>query len=462
MFESINKCCSLGAEKAETLSQDCDDIQVPVKDVIAELQATCISTIEVCCSQARRDLQCEAGREAALAGEECAPPETLDQRGQETFKDCCLSCTLGIIVASMEQKCDGVANIFGCPLEQPFSHCCTEIAGPTNITEDLQELEGSATSASPEIPETETEEDKNDICPVGFQYNALIHVCDDVDECEESLHSCSEPDEVCYNTIGSYVCEVQETGSGDEECPPGYTFFLVTCIDINECTEETHDCPEDTVCVNTEGNYTCQEFDVEDTCPTGYQDQGGQCEDINECMTGQHDCLESQRCDNTPGSFVCVRFTTCGTGYTLNYVSGKCEDNDECALGTHNCDALGPGYLCRNIQGSFRCEKKRCNVGEILDEDGFCVQIKCSPGFEVGPLGNCLVRNNENNLNCRHFNWRILTSVCPRCVPQERIVSTRWEVTGVSPPVSWASDWRPGPAGVRILTSVPWVWPPAS
>ena len=32
----------------------------------------------------------------------------------------------------------------------------------------------------------------------------------------------------------------------------------------------------------------------------------------------------------------------------------KCEDTDECALGNHNCDTLGPGYLCLNMQGTFR------------------------------------------------------------------------------------------------------------
>jgi len=117
----------------------------------------------------------------------------------------------------------------------------------------------------------------------------------------------------------------------------------------------------------------------------------GECQDINECVLGEHDCLEGERCSNNPGSFTCHRYVTCGTGYTLNFNSGECEDNDECALGTHNCGALGSGYLCRNIQGSFRCERKRCNVGEILDQaTGYCTRLACGAGFEPGPNGHCV------------------------------------------------------------------------
>ena len=161
------------------------------------------------------------------------------------------------------------------------------------------------------------------------------------------------------------MCEEDsETGSA-AECPPGYQFFLVTCVDINECHENTSTCPESHVCVNTEGSYTCQPsetfravmsrilkfkilrnsfnsilfqeykyrmpifwpnysigsnslwqcwFRENNPCPAGFLETGGKCEDVNECMTGEHSCLVSQRCDNTLGSYVCTRYTTCGTG----------------------------------------------------------------------------------------------------------------------------------------------------
>ena len=198
VFDSINKCCSLGSYRAKAqVDESCDEIAVPVKDIIPEMQATCLSTMEVCCTKTRIQLQCEAGRVAALSGAECSLPsdsgmdsddritlfsaqnyilrnqQIISERsylqnlvsgemmeGREAYKDCCLSCTLGIVVASMGQKCSGVANIFGCPLEQPFLECCQEIAAPLmNFTDD-----------------------NSDLCPDGFKYNSEMHVCYDIDE----------------------------------------------------------------------------------------------------------------------------------------------------------------------------------------------------------------------------------------------------------------------------------------
>ena len=39
VLASINQCCDLGAERAQSPELGCEDIPVPVKDVIEELQA---------------------------------------------------------------------------------------------------------------------------------------------------------------------------------------------------------------------------------------------------------------------------------------------------------------------------------------------------------------------------------------------------------------------------------------
>ena len=41
-------------------------------------------------------------------------------------------------------------------------------------------------------------------------------------------------------------------------------------IDINECEEELYDCPDDMMCNNVVGNYTCD-------CPDGTMDNGTDC-----------------------------------------------------------------------------------------------------------------------------------------------------------------------------------------
>ena len=46
-------------------------------------------------------------------------------------------------------------------------------------------------------------------------------------------------------------------------------------------------------------------------------------------------------------------------------------------------------FLLKYFRGSFRCEKKKCNVGEVLSKDGACVPLTCRPGFEPGPFSVC-------------------------------------------------------------------------
>lgn len=139
----------------------------------------------------------------------------------------------------------------------------------------------------------------------------------------------------------------------------------------------------------------------------------------------KHDCLPSQRCDNTIGSFHCIRYTSCGTGYTLNAQTGLCEgtfcddepkvvldcfsllqkllsdcilptDDDECSLGTDNCRNLGPTWQCRNTLGSFRCERKRCDGKKVLLNNGECKLLECPTGYEASQQGQCIGKSVDN------------------------------------------------------------------
>lgn len=56
-------------------------------------------------------------------------------------------------------------------------------------------------------------------------------------------------------------------------------------------------------------------------------------------------------------------------------------DIDECHLGSHDC---GPTFVCRNTQGSYRCDMKICPDGQLLNpETGNCTAITCPVGYKA-------------------------------------------------------------------------------
>uniref|UniRef100_A0A1I7YGE9 Fibulin-1 n=1 Tax=Steinernema glaseri TaxID=37863 RepID=A0A1I7YGE9_9BILA len=146
-------------------------------------------------------------------------------------------------------------------------------------------------------------------------------------------------------------------------------------------------------CAAAKCEHTCNDrgdFEVECSCREGYElgPDGASCIDIDECVLQLSDCrLDSQRCLNTPGSFKCIRTLSCGTGYALDGRTEQCIDVDECNLGTHDCGTL---YQCRNTQGSFRCDPKKCATTELMNpRTGECVPVDCPPGYEAKE-GQCL------------------------------------------------------------------------
>ncbi|CAG5102437.1 Oidioi.mRNA.OKI2018_I69.chr1.g300.t1.cds [Oikopleura dioica] len=222
-------------------------------------------------------------------------------------------------------------------------------------------------------------------CEVGYDWittGVIADGCEDVDECSDpTLNDCAGDHKICDNTIGSYECI----------CPSGYEYGIPTgvetlntvpCIDINECTDDTHTCDPNAQCDNTitPGSYDCScnaGFWDSDPANPGHKcypdcpncsarpfmkcnndltnpecvciddtyfrladpnDLSAGCVDINECEEQTDDCSSIQvgiprECQNELFGFSCC----CPAGSQLNELTGDCEDIDECALDIHHC-----------------------------------------------------------------------------------------------------------------------------
>ncbi|XP_041674532.1 fibulin-1 isoform X2 [Drosophila eugracilis] len=238
-------------------------------------------------------------------------------------------------------------------------------------------------------------------CQAGFNFDATLNKCVDINECSINNHNCL-PTQRCDNTIGSYICTRLQS------CGTGYTLNAETgnCDDDDECKLNTHNCPSNYDCHNTKGSFRCyRKFSTSSTttttsttvspsasehgqypystaahhnlkfgnftrsqmnCSSGFHRNNlGACVDTNECVEN-NPCGNHQRCINTNGYFRCEGLLLCSPGYKSTADGKSCTDIDECDSGDHNC---GEGQICRNRNGGYVCtcptghEFKRLSTG---------------------------------------------------------------------------------------------------
>uniref|UniRef100_A0A4W5PZ18 EGF-like domain-containing protein n=1 Tax=Hucho hucho TaxID=62062 RepID=A0A4W5PZ18_9TELE len=127
-------------------------------------------------------------------------------------------------------------------------------------------------------------------------------------------------------------------------CRTGWTLHDNTCVDIDECGTELGQCPPNTYCFNTEGNYQCKGCD--------------------------------QACVGCMGAGP-ARCRKCATGYRLT--GAKCLDIDECSERVLACSGLDE--ICTNLDGSFHCD---C-AEDFTRKNNVCVQKQLPRG--VGEKG---------------------------------------------------------------------------
>ncbi|XP_069124277.1 LOW QUALITY PROTEIN: uncharacterized protein [Argopecten irradians] len=97
------------------------------------------------------------------------------------------------------------------------------------------------------------------------------------------------------------------------------------------------------------------------------------CIDINECTENTHNCTGSEDCDNTVGGFICK----CKNGYFRNETTLLCQDTDECAVNnggcSHTCNENSPGnsYFCSCPTGyELYTEANQNNISLAEGETG--------------------------------------------------------------------------------------------
>lgn len=318
-----------------------------------------------------------------------------------------------------------------------------------STSETLIETESEVvTSASETFVSTDENEESTTLisrtsyyeeeCEAGYEYKPGQD-CVDINECERGSHLCEDERYTCVNLKGTYKCELKaevpdestkasSLGANNDEslsstndddtnefcktcqhicskdaderhsclCYHGYQLKddLITCIDLDECAEQLHNCTENTICVNREGSYDCFEPQIDESpsiysCEDGYQMVDGSCKD--ECSIRNNQCSLDEICAiNNDSIYTCTKVTCpqnqkvnlkspteyqciCNDGLHLDS-NGNCEDIDECILAPSN--PCGNG-TCINTFSSYECT---CPPGyELID--GLCLDInECFEG----------------------------------------------------------------------------------
>ncbi|XP_059161297.1 uncharacterized protein LOC131944591 [Physella acuta] len=218
--------------------------------------------------------------------------------------------------------------------------------------------------------------------------------CDkDVDECLQNTNICPSHSH-CNNTEGGFLCPCDDgffqsitnceacvEGSWGTECSNNCSCSVLgtstcdkvsgTCQcksgwsgtncdkDVDECLQNTTNCPSHSHCSNTEGSFDC-------LCDDGFYRKNStsqNCEACDEfyfgtncsqhciCNTSQH-----EYCKKTDTVYTCA----CDKGYERKCNACSCEDVDECASLVKPCE-----QNCTNSNGSFECS---CQDGYTISQ----------------------------------------------------------------------------------------------
>jgi hypothetical protein len=143
--------------------------------------------------------------------------------------------------------------------------------------------------------------------------------------CHANCETCTGPGaDECSSCKAGY--KEEKSGEGDDA--------KMSCVDINECVEESGICPVGKYCANTDGSYSCEGcHPVCSKCygpsrthcfeciPGSIMRQPFTCSDIDECASGAMCMGMYEVCVNTPGHYKCE----CARFFKRDEATGQCQ-----------------------------------------------------------------------------------------------------------------------------------------
>jgi hypothetical protein len=97
----------------------------------SEYRRQCELVVEICCVKEHRQRNCEEGKAFAKSRTNCSAIHTaiVTQVANESAKDCCLSCELGLMASGANFPCTFNAHGtfgLGYPYEDVYYECCAQ------------------------------------------------------------------------------------------------------------------------------------------------------------------------------------------------------------------------------------------------------------------------------------------------------------------------------------------------
>ena len=181
------------------------------------LQELCYIAFDDCCSQSKLNMSCSKGIALAKSGANCwdflwPPPHSDSLRVLLQTSRCCDSCRQGLNLM--------IFNYGTCPGPLPsvtnlknlaFLDCCQRLlpVSPslpvTTVSLEPQQLQGQTDVIDPEPSFVQTVPQ----IPI-LETHPKPHkkTCVDIDECQENSHNCP-PEKECFNLDGNFECRTK-------------------------------------------------------------------------------------------------------------------------------------------------------------------------------------------------------------------------------------------------------------